>query len=254
MRLRVLLLVRFWHIGQGRIRSRSVGEHFATPEETMAISGRIRETYILGIITLVSCVGSVGLTLALTSLPIIQSTAAGNAGQAYDAAAAATSVIVLVYIARTFRHQGDEARMNRELISLQRDDNQGQHKTVQRSAEAAVRARHIKLLEMAINDPELMQCWPMHEVADSDKCRKQYLYCNLIISHHCMCYVLGYSTDDDVEQTLYHTFGNEIVRNFWGATRPARTRTAWHGGQMRKFYDLAELAYLRRLNDDGVTR
>ncbi|MEV8545623.1 DUF6082 family protein [Streptomyces sp. NPDC051572] len=221
----------------------------------------MRETCILGITTLVSCVGSVGLTLALTSLPVIQSSATGNAGQAYGAAAAATSVVVLIYIARTFRQQGDEARMHREVLeaqtaelSLQRESSQDQHKTVQRSAEAAVRARHIKLLEMAINDPELMQCWPIYGVADSDEHRKQYLYCNLIISHHCMCYELGYFTDEEVEQTLYHTFGNEIVCNFWEATRPARTRTAWHGGQMRKFYDLAELTYLRRLSDESVTQ
>lgn len=217
----------------------------------MAISGRIRETYILGIITLISCIGSVGLTLVLTSLPVIQSTAAGNAGQAYDAAAAATSVIVLVYIARTFRHQGDEARINRELISLQRDDTQGQHKTVQRSAEAAVRARHIKLLEMAINDPELMQCWPVYGIADSDERRRQYLYCNLIISHHCMCYELGYYSDDEVEQTLRHIFTNEIVRSFWETTREARSRNAPHGGTMRKFYDLAELTYLRLQADEA---
>jgi cell division protein FtsL len=225
----------------------------------MAMSSRIREACILGVTTLASCVGSVGLTMLLTSLPTIQSTSISNAGQAYGAAAAATSVVVLIYIARTFRHQNDESRMHREVLEaqtaelcLQRESTQGQHKTVQRSAEAAVRARHIKLLEMAINDPVLMQCWPVYGIADSDELRKQYIYCNLIISHHCMCYELGYFTDEEVEQTLYHTFSNDVVRNFWEATRPARTRTAPHGGQLRKFYDMAELAYLRQVDDHGV--
>ncbi|GHA56013.1 hypothetical protein GCM10010372_65170 [Streptomyces tauricus] len=149
--------------------------------------------------------------------------------------------------------------MHREVLEaqtaelcLQRESSQEQHKTVQRSAEAAVRARHIQLLEMAMNDPALMRCWPIYGTASSDEGRKQFLYCNLIISHHCMCYELGYFTDDEVEQTLYHTFGNEIVRTFWEVTRPARARTAWHGGTMRKFYDLAELAYLRQVGDGGV--
>jgi uncharacterized membrane protein YozB (DUF420 family) len=103
----------------------------------MAMSSRIREACILGVTTLASCVGSVGLTMLLTSLPTIQSTSISNAGQAYGAAAAATSVVVLIYIARTFRHQNDESRMHREVLEaqtaelcLQRESTQGQHKTV----------------------------------------------------------------------------------------------------------------------------
>ncbi|WP_221740747.1 DUF6082 family protein [Streptomyces sp. RP5T] len=224
------------------------------------MASRRRETYILAITTLVSCVGSFGLTLALTSFPGIHSTASGNAGQAYGAAAATTSVVVLVYIARTFRHQSEESRMHREVLEaqtaelcLQREAGQSQHNTVRRSAEAAVRARHIKLLEMAMDDPLLMQCWPDYGPDTSHNCRKQYMYCNLIISHHCMCYELGYFTDEEVEASLYHIFGNEIVRSFWEKTRAPRGRTAPHGGLMRKFYDMTELAYLRRVDGDGVT-
>ncbi|MBW8798250.1 MAG: hypothetical protein JF597_33110 [Streptomyces sp.] len=227
----------------------------------MAMSSHMREACILGITTLAACAGSAGLTMLLTSLPAIQSPATSNAGQAYGAAAAATSVVVLIYIARTFRHQNDEARMHREVLEaqtaelcLQRESAQGQHKTVQRSAEAAVRALHVKLLEMAIDDPALMKCWPIYATADTEEVRKQYLYCNLIISHHCMCYELGYFTDEEVEQSLYHAFGNEIIRNFWETSRPARTHTAPHGGIMRKFYDLAELAYTHQMNDQGVAR
>ncbi|WP_371654156.1 MULTISPECIES: DUF6082 family protein [unclassified Streptomyces] len=239
----------------------------------MAASSRTREIYILALTTLASCAGSVGLTLALTSLPVVQSTATGNAGQAYGAAAAATSVVVLVYLARTFRHQGDEARLHREAlqaqtaelslqrkaleaqmaeITLQRETSQNQHKTTQRSAEAAVRARHIKLAEMAIDDPLLMQCWPDHETGTSADRRKQYMYCNLIISHHCMCHELGYFTDEEVEASLCHLFSNEIVRSFWEGTRAARARTTPHGGTMRKFYEIVELAYLRQLRGEGV--
>lgn len=212
----------------------------------MAISGRIRETYILGIIALVSCIGSIGLTLALTSLPVVQSTATGNAGQAYGAAAAATSVIVLAYIARTFRHQGDEARKNRELLSLQREDTQGQHEmALQRSAQATIQGQHLKLLQMAIDDPLLMQCWPNYSPIDaSDELRRQFMYCNLIISHHYMTYELGHFNDQEVEESLRYIFKSEAVRSFWENSRPSRSRTAPYGGLMRKFYDMAEVAYL----------
>ncbi|MFK0154871.1 DUF6082 family protein [Streptomyces sp. NPDC090499] len=225
----------------------------------MAMSSHMREACILGITTLAACAGSAGLTMLLTSLPAIQSSATSNAGQAYGAAAAATSVVVLIYIARTFRHQNDEARMHREVLEaqtaelcLQRESTQGQHKTVQRSAEAAVRARHIQLLEMAINDPALMKCWPIYGLADTDEKRKQYLYCNLIMSHHSMCYELDYLTDDELEECLFHAFSNDILRDFWESSRSARNRATPHGGHMRKFYDLAELSYARRSDSRGV--
>lgn len=227
----------------------------------MAMSSHMREACILGITTLAACAGSAGLTMLLTSLPAIQSPATSNAGQAYGAAAAATSVVVLIYIARTFRHQNDEARMHREVLEaqtaelcLQRESAQGQHKTVRRSAEAAVRARHIQLLEMAINDPALMKCWPIYGLADTDEQRKQYLYCNLIMSHHYMCYELEYVTDEELEESLYHAFSNDILRNFWKASRPGRNRSTPHGGHMRKFYDLAELSYARQSEEQGVAR
>ncbi|MFG3254134.1 DUF6082 family protein [Streptomyces sp. NPDC048172] len=226
----------------------------------MAIPSGRRETYLLVVTTLVSCLGSYALTWALTSFPAIQSTSMGNAGQAYGAAAATTSVVVLVYLARTFRHQSEEAHLHRQVmeaqvseLGLQRETTQDQHKTVQRSAEAAVRGQHVKLLEMAINDPLLMGCWPDYGPDVSPERSKQYMYCNLVVSHHYMCYQLGYSTDDEVEASLHHLFGNEILRSFWGTTRTPRGRTAPYGGPMRKFYDLADLAYARRLADDGLT-
>ncbi|MFF7445986.1 MULTISPECIES: DUF6082 family protein [unclassified Streptomyces] len=237
----------------------ALGDASGEREGFKGMSNHVREFCILGVITLVACAGSAALTMLLTSLPAIQSTATSNAGQAYGAAAAATSVVVLTYIARTFRHQIDEARMHREVLEaqtaelcLQRESNREQHKTVQRSAEAAVRARHIKLLEMAMNDPDLMNCWPEYSPGITERQAKQFMYCNLIIAHHYMCYELGYVNDDEIEASLRHMFRNEVVRHFWEATRPARSRTAWRGGTMGKFYDVAELAYSDQLNDGGA--
>ncbi|MFF5307375.1 DUF6082 family protein [Streptomyces sp. NPDC013161] len=221
----------------------------------MAMPSHIREVCVLGITTLAACVGSVGLTMLLTSLSTIQSTATSNAGQAYGAAAAVTSVVVLFYIARTFRHQNNESRMNREVISLQREDAQIHHDAMlERSSQAMVQGQHLKLLQMAIDDPLLMECWPNYGANGvPDELRRQYMYCNLIISHHYTSYELGNFTDAEVEETLRYTFKSAVIRNFWDATRFARSRTAPHGGTMRKFYDMAELAYLSNQEDgEGV--
>jgi hypothetical protein len=221
----------------------------------MTGSSRAREVCVMLAIMAASCVGSVGLTLVLTSLPQIQSTSNGNAGQAYGAAAAAASMVVLIYIARTFRQQGDEARMHREVLdaqrlelSLQREEAHDLHQNTRRSAEAAVREQHIKLLQMAIEDPLLMKCWPSYGRNISDDRRKQYMYCNLIISHQCMCYELGYFTDAEIEESLYRIFSSAIIREFWEKTRIGRNSATPYGGKMRKFYETTELAYLRRVS------
>ncbi|MET7472895.1 DUF6082 family protein [Streptomyces sp. NPDC005648] len=221
----------------------------------MTGSGWVREIRMMGIVVVASCLVSVGLTIALTNLPGIQSNSQGNAGQAYGAAAATASVVVLIYIARTFHQQGEEARMHREALeaqrlelALQREGAQEQYRSAQRAAEAAVRSQHRKLLHMAIEDPVLMECWPRYGAGVSASRQKQYMYCNLIISHHCMCYELGYFTDAEVEYSLYHIFESGVVRDFWQATRRGRDRTTPHGGVMRKFYDMAEVAYARRLD------
>jgi hypothetical protein len=222
----------------------------------MARFRRVREIFVMGIIIAGSCFGTVGLTLVLTSFPGLQSAENGNAGQAFGAAAAATSVVVLIYIARTFHRQAEEIQIHRQVLdaqrlelALQREDASNQYKSTQRTAEAAVRGQHRKLLEMAIVDPALMECWPSYDREVSEKRAKQYVYSNLIISHHCMCYELGYFTDAEVEESIYHIFNSAVIREFWEVTRASRNRTTPHGGGMRKFYDAAESAYQRRALD-----
>ncbi|GGL62484.1 hypothetical protein GCM10010129_02610 [Streptomyces fumigatiscleroticus] len=196
-----------------------------------------------------------GLTLALTHLPALQSNAAANAGQAFGSAAAASSVVVLFYIARTFHHQGKESRMHRELLeaqrlelAMQRQVAEGQHKSAQQAAAAALRRQHQSLFRMAIGDPLLMDCWPGYGPDVTGDRRRQYMYANLVISHHAMCYELGYYTDDEVEEALFHTFGSAVTKEFWEATRSSRDSSTPYGGGMRKFYDLAESAYHRHVS------
>ncbi|MEV0220060.1 DUF6082 family protein [Streptomyces sp. NPDC050704] len=184
---------------------------------------------------------------------MLQTSANGNAGDAFGSAAAASSVVVLFYIARTFHQQGEESRMQRQLLeaqrlelSMQREIAEGQHKSSQQAAAASFRRQHQSLLQMAIGDPLLMECWPGYGPEVTGDRRRQYMYANLVISHHAMCYELGYYTDDEIEEALYHTFGSAVTQKFWKETRSRRNSSTPYGGSMRKFYDLAELAYLRR--------
>ncbi|MFE0251431.1 DUF6082 family protein [Streptomyces sp. NPDC059010] len=217
----------------------------------MAGSRRAREVWVLVTITIASCAATIGLTLFLTSFSGIQSTATGNAGQSFGAAAAATSVVVLIYIARTFHQQGEESRMQREVLeaqraelALQREVAENQHHMTRRVAEAAMREQHRKLIQMAIDDPLLMAVWPGYGSEVSDGLRKQFMYANLIISHLWTHWNTG--ERDEVEKTLDHIFSSPTIRDFWERTRVSRDLSLPSDGGLRHFYDTVELAYQRQ--------
>ncbi|MCF3134045.1 DUF6082 family protein [Streptomyces olivochromogenes] len=220
----------------------------------MTGSRRAREVWILVTITIASCAATVGLTLFLTSFSEVQSTASGNAGQSFGAAAAATSVVVLIYIARTFHQQGEESRMQREVLeaqraelALQREVAENQHETARRVAEAAIREQHRRLFQMAFDDPLLMAVWPPYEPDIPADRTRQFMYANLVISHQCMCWELGYLDDESSVSNLYYLFSSAPMREFWERTRAARDCATPHSGKMRQFYDAAEMAYQRQL-------
>jgi hypothetical protein len=210
----------------------------------------------MGASVLASCLGTIFLTLMLVRVPGIQSSDSGNAGQAFGAAAAATSAVVLIYIARTFRRQGSDSRMHLDVLdaqraelALQREDARSSHEILQRTAEAAVRGQHQGLMHMAIEDPELAAVWPGYGPEVPEERTKQYLYANLIVSFHCMVYMLNYYTDHEAEENICYLFKSRVIRDFWEDTREARTQNSPYGGKMRKFYELAESAYQRDVDD-----
>ncbi|WP_190086802.1 DUF6082 family protein [Streptomyces longisporoflavus] len=222
----------------------------------MTRADQIKNICTLAALIAVSCGGSVALTVLMTNLPVLQSSANGNAGDAFGSAAAASSVVVLFYIARTFHHQGEESRMQRQLLeaqrlelAMQREVAVEQHRSAQQAAAAALRRQHQSLLQMAIGDPLLMECWPGYGPRVTGSRRRQYMYSNLVISHHAMCFDLGYYTDDEIEEALYHTFSSAVTKEFWQETRSRRNGSTPYGGSMRKFYELAEAAYTRRMSD-----
>lgn len=221
----------------------------------MATMSQLRHFVTTGSVALVSCLGAVALTLILVRIPGLQSSGSGNAGQAFGAAAAAASVYVLFYVARSFRQQAEEFRMRRDEMAVQydemrrhREEARVSYESNQRIAEATVRGQHLALMKIALQDPLLAEVWPNFGPEVTEECGRQYQYANLIISFECMAYALNYVTDDEALETLSYLFGSPIIREFWNRTRAARNRTSLRGGRMREFYNLADLSFRRRSN------
>lgn len=219
----------------------------------------MRHVCVVSIVGAVSVVGSIALTIVLVKIPGLQSSGSGNAGQAFGAAAASASFFVLFYMARSFRLQAEESRLRREEVAeqyaemkLQRLDAKNGHNSAERMAEASVRGQHVVLMRLAIEDPELAAVWPSYGPGVSGDCKKQYFYANLIMSFQSMAYGLNYTNDDEALEVMQHLFSSPIIYDFWATTRPARNRITPYGGKMRKFYELAELAWQRATDDQAA--
>lgn len=222
----------------------------------------VREAGAMAGIVILACLASIALTLALVRIPGLQSAQSGNAGQAFGAAPGATSIVVLIYVARSFNRQREETRMQREFLESQqselvaqrqselialREDAHVSNECALKLAETAIRGQHNSLITAAIADPLLADVWPGYGPNVSHETRKQFLYANQIISFECMAYTIGVFNCDEAEEMMYHLFQSAPLRLFWEHTRMGRTQATPHGGKMQKFYELAELAFQRRV-------
>ncbi|MCI3274266.1 DUF6082 family protein [Streptomyces cylindrosporus] len=212
----------------------------------------LKELATVAAVVAASCAASVLITMLLVRVPGLQSPQSGNAGQAFGAAAGLTSMVVLVYMIRTFHQQRQETQMQRELLDAQLNEVMSQseyarinNECAQRMAEATVRAQHHALITSAIDDPVLADVWPGWGPDISAEKRKQFLYANLIVSFQCMAYMVDYMSADEVDASMYRIFQSEIICEFWERSRPARFVGTASGGAMWKFYEMAEVAYQR---------
>lgn len=181
---------------------------------------------------------------------MLQSQQSGNAGQAFGAAAGVTSMIVLVFMVRTFHQQRQETQMQRQLLDAQLTEVMSQseyarfnNECVQRLAEATVRAQHQSLISAAIEDSLLAAVWPGWGAEVTEEKRKQFLYANLIVSFQYMGYAANYMSLDEVKASMARMFQGEVIREFWEQSRSARHVGITPGSDMAKVYEMAELAY-----------
>ncbi|GAA2240337.1 hypothetical protein GCM10010145_02490 [Streptomyces ruber] len=232
----------------------------------MTDSGTVKALGATATIIVICCAASIALTLALVQIPALRSAESGNAGQALGAASGATSVVALIYLARTFHHQREEMRRQREMLASQQDEILAQRQAelvalredarinnecALKIAESAVRSQHHALTSMAISDPSLADVWPPYSADISVDTRKQFMYANQIISFQCMAYTLGVFNCDEAEALMHYLFESVPMRTFWEASRAGRSAATPHGGKMQKFYELAENAYQRRCNEQS---
>ncbi|MDG4802668.1 DUF6082 family protein [Micromonospora sp. WMMD980] len=127
----------------------------------------------------------------------------GNVGQAYGAASAILAALALIGVVVSLIVQAREAKAAREQ---------------------ALRALHTDLLKMAIDDPDLLECWgPIEESTDLGWFRK-HVYSNLIVTHWQLMWEVDTLSEPHLEVLADQFFKGAAGRRFWAEARGPRMK------------------------------
>lgn len=144
-------------------------------------------------------------------------------GQTYGAASAIVSVLALVGIVLTLSYQAREAKLAREETRRQAVGD---------------------LLKMAMEDPELDECWGPVPQPDDPKTRKQLLYTNMIISEWSLSFETGALPEPRLRAIANEMFQGRVGRDYWRSARELRLSTS-AGRRNRRFHQILEEEYQR---------
>lgn len=126
-------------------------------------------------------------------------------GQTYGAASAVISVLALVGVVVTLLYQASETKLARE-----------------ESRRQAISA----LLAMAMEDPDLDECWGPLPVPADAKSRKQQLYTNMIVSEWQVSFETGALPEARLRAVAREMFHGTVGRTYWREARDVRASTA----------------------------
>lgn len=144
-------------------------------------------------------------------------------GQTYGAASAIISVLALVGVVLTLGYQARETKRARE--------------ETRRQAIA-------DLLKMAMEDPDLDECWGPVPASDNQKARKQQLYTNMIVAAWEMSYEMGATPERRLRYNANEMFSGEVGRTFWQNSRESRLSTSANRRE-RRFHQILDEEYQR---------
>lgn len=151
-------------------------------------------------------------------------------GQTYGAASAVLSVLAVIGVAVTLVLQARDSR----TLRLQ-----------------AIRESHIRLLEMAMNDPELNKVWGPSGLSDPFVHQRQSMYANMILSQWEMSYATRTLTDRHLRLVAAEFLSGTIGREFWHIARQARLDTS-ESKLSRRFHELSDEEYQRLLKTPAI--
>lgn len=142
-------------------------------------------------------------------------------GDYFGGVSAVFSGLALILLVITLLLQHHEIRQQRHELSLQREELAASRDELRRSAEADLRALHVQLTQLAMDDPALAAVWndfpdePPHIL-------RQNLFANLTFSHYLLVYKWGEISEAELIARVRTLVQSAAFRHYWAASRSAK--------------------------------
>ncbi|CAL9598845.1 DUF6082 family protein [Streptomyces sp. enrichment culture] len=172
-------------------------------------------------------------------------------GDYFGGISAVFSGLALLLLVFTLLFQQRELRLQREELRLQRQELIFSRQELRRSARADLRALHVQLTEMAMDDPTLAAVWndypdEPHEVV------RQHLFANLVFGHYLLFYEWGEISEEELLEYARTLLSSPLFQRYWEASRGAKEGLSpdSHEGRLFRIFEQA----IRDLQGGGSPR
>ncbi|MEI5098061.1 DUF6082 family protein [Streptomyces sp. PmtG] len=130
--------------------------------------------------------------------------------------------------------QQRELRLQRQELAHQREELTASRAELRRSAEADMRALHVQLTEIVMNDPDLAQVWDDLPRESTTELR-QDLFSNLAFSHFVLALSWGTFSEDDLIVHASNLLSSPAFLRYWNATRARKSQLSADSAEGRMF-------------------
>ncbi|MBV7700319.1 hypothetical protein KWI83_33420 [Streptomyces sp. TRM70350] len=142
-------------------------------------------------------------------------------GNYFGGMSAVFSGLALLLLVVTLLFQQRELRMQRQELALQRQELIASRDELRRSAEADLRALHVQLTQMVMDDPHLAHVWNDYPDEEPEVVR-QYLFANLTFGHYLLVYKWGGITETALLEYARSLIRSPAFQRYWAASRAAK--------------------------------
>ena len=155
-------------------------------------------------------------------------------GGYFGGVSAVFSGLALLLLVITLLFQQRELQMQRRELALQRDELSSSRIELHRSAEADMRALHVQLTQMVMDDPSLAAVWNDFQ-GEPESALRQNLFANLTFNHFVLAHSWGSQSEADLLVHARNLLRSTAFRRYWNATRAHKSELHPESAEGRVF-------------------
>ncbi|MFJ4819163.1 DUF6082 family protein [Streptomyces sp. NPDC088801] len=161
-------------------------------------------------------------------------------GDYFGGISAVFSGLALLLLVITLLFQQRELRLQRQELTLQRQELISSREELRRSARSDLRALHVQLTQMAMDDPSLASVWNDYPDETAEVVR-QNLFANLTFGHYLLFYEWGDVTEGELLEYARTLLRSPSFQRYWEASRGAKEGLSpdSHEGRLFRLFEQA---------------